>query len=161
MMTIEFKLLEKSEFTKEDGRLLAKMLREQGKVQGGLTTKIERCRFICVARIDGEPAAIGAIKQMTKSDFGSAKADLPRSADNFQWELGYLFTYPQREGKGLASQIVRMLLDAHGKEPIMASTEVSKNPGMVRILEKNGFKASGKQWKSAIHGNLLGLFLRQ
>jgi hypothetical protein len=35
------------------------------------------------------------------------------------------------------------------------------NPGMVRILERNGFRAFGKPWKSGIHGNMLGLFLRK
>jgi len=42
----------------------------------------------------------------------------------------------------------------------MASTEITANPAMVRILEKQGFRLFGKPWKSDIHGNYLGLFLR-
>jgi GNAT superfamily N-acetyltransferase len=160
MRTIDFRLLEKTEFTENHRTLLADMLREQGKVQGDLSCKIDRCRFLCVADVDDQPAAIGAIKEMTKSDFDSTKADLPALANEFQWELGYLFTRPAHEGKGLASQVVRMLLSEYGEGPIMASTEVCMNPRMVRILEKNGFRTFGKPWKSGIHDNMLGLFLR-
>ncbi len=42
----------------------------------------------------------------------------------------------------------------------MASTEISVNPGMVKILESNGFKLFGKPWKSSIHEHFLGLFLK-
>lgn len=42
----------------------------------------------------------------------------------------------------------------------MASTEVSANPRMVKILEKSGFRFFGRPWKSSIHDNYLGLFLK-
>jgi len=42
----------------------------------------------------------------------------------------------------------------------MATTEISNNPGMVAILNKNGFKQYCKPWKSSIHKNYLGLFLK-
>ena len=42
----------------------------------------------------------------------------------------------------------------------MASTEITNNPGMVKILERNGFRLFGKPWKSKIHSHYLGLFLR-
>jgi hypothetical protein len=42
----------------------------------------------------------------------------------------------------------------------MASTEISANPAMVRLLENYRFNRVGRAWKSAIHGNDLGLFLR-
>jgi len=42
----------------------------------------------------------------------------------------------------------------------MASTEISANPRMVGILEKNGFRHYGKPWKSSLHDNFLGLFLK-
>lgn len=42
----------------------------------------------------------------------------------------------------------------------MASTEIAANPGMVKILEKHGFRQFGKPWKSSLHKNYLGLFLK-
>jgi hypothetical protein len=161
MTKVEFTLFAKSEFTDQHRTILAEMLREQGKVRGDFDKKIDRCRILCIASIDSHPVAIGAIKESTKSDFDSAKADLPALADEFEWELGYLFTRPASKDKGLASQVVRMLLAAYGDAPIMASTEICMNPGMVRILEKNGFRVFGKPWQSGIHRNMLGLFLRK
>ena len=160
MRTTDFRLFQKMEFTKEHRTLLADMLREQRKVQGDLNSKIDRCRLLCIAYVDDQPAAIGAIKEATQSDFEPAKSDLTALADKFHWELGYVFTRPAHAGEGLASRIVRMLLNAYGDDPIMASTEACMNPGMVRILEGSGFRTFGKPWKSAIHDNMLALFLR-
>lgn len=52
------------------------------------------------------------------------------------------------------------LLETFGKGNLMASTEVTDNPAMVSILEQLGFQRRGKSWKSNIHGNELGLFLK-
>lgn len=160
MKTTDLRLFEEREFTEEHRVLLADMLCEQNKVRGNLNSKIDRCKLLCVAYVDDQPVAIGAIKETTQSDFEPTKADLRALADKFQWELGYVFTRPAHEGAGLASRIVCMLLSAYGDGPIMASTEVCMNPGMVRILERSGFRCFGKPWKSAIHDNMLALFLR-
>jgi RimJ/RimL family protein N-acetyltransferase len=66
-------------------------------------------------------------------------------AEQFEWESGYLFTVNGHNGKGLASTIVRMLLDAYGNDNLMASTEIFENPGMVKILERNGFRSYGRR----------------
>ncbi|MBK8163121.1 MAG: GNAT family N-acetyltransferase [Gammaproteobacteria bacterium] len=138
----------------------AEALRRQGKVQGDLSKKADRCKLLCIARIDEEVVGIGAIKTKTKSDFSEQKADLSELSDDFDWELGYLFTDPEHTRKGIAGNVAKLLVDAHGQDNLMASTEVSANPGMVRILETLGFRHYGKPWKSAIHDNYLGLFLR-
>ena len=161
MTKLEFSLFDKTEFTDKHRAILAEMLSKQRKVQGDPNTKIDRCHFLCIVSINSKPVAVGAIKDPTKPDFDPKYADLPKLADKFQAELGYLFTCKEVEGKGLATHVVRMLLSAYGDRPIMASTEVCMNPYMVRILEKSGFKAFGKPWKSEIHGNMLGLFLRE
>jgi len=116
---------------------------------------------LCVARIDGEPVAIGAIKTKTASDFSEGKSGLGEHlAAAFDWELGYLYTERKFEGQGIATNIVRCLLRAYGRGNLMASTEISVNPTMVKILEKQGFRMFGKPWQSRRHDGYLGLFLR-
>ena len=56
--------------------------------------------------------------------------------------------------------IAKLLLEKYGKDNLMASTEITANPAMVSILQKNGFRLYGKPWKSGIHENDLGLFLK-
>ena len=136
------------------------MLQKQNKVQGDTKKKADRCKLICVAKIDGKAVSFGAIKQKTNLDFSNEKSGMTELAEQFEWELGYLFTENGHNGKGFASTIVQILLDAYGKDNLMASTEISENPGMVKILERNGFKLFGRPWKSQIGENYLGLFLK-
>ena len=160
VMKTEYHLIHKQEFNDAHRQIFAEMLKRQGKVQGDLEGKVDRCKMICIARVNENPAAIGAIKQKTKSDFTAEKANVPELAKEFDWELGYLFTDPKYGGRGIASVISRTLIDNLGKENLMASTEISANPATVRILERNGFRLFGKPWKSKIHDNFLGLFLK-
>lgn len=159
-MKVEYQIITCSEIDDELRATFAEKLGKQGKVTGDLTKKADRCKLLCVAKIDGTVVAIGGIKQATATDFEDAKAGLPKLAEEFEWELGYLFTEPNREGKGIGSAVVRLLIEAYGKGNLMASTESSANPGMVRLLEKNGFRLFGKPWKSGIHSKYLALFLR-
>ncbi|PWW34559.1 acetyltransferase (GNAT) family protein [Idiomarina loihiensis] len=159
-MKIEFQVIVNNEINDSVRKVVAEALYRQGKVQGNLSEKADRCKFLCIARINGEVVGIGAIKPKTKSDFSEQKADLSKLADDFNAELGYLHTNPAHARKGIARNIAKLLVDAYGKKNLMASTEVSANPGMVKILETLGFRHYGKPWKSVIHGNYLGLFLK-
>jgi len=159
-MKIEYETLQPDQFDVSIRDVFAAMLRKQGKVKGDLATKVDRCKLICIARTDGEVVAIGGIKEKTASNFTNNKAGVPDLANEFEWELGYLYTDSDHEGRGIASSITRLLVDAYGKGNLMASTEIAANPAMVRILEKQGFRLFGKPWKSVIHDNYLGLFLR-
>ena len=136
-MKIEFEITTKENFNEVHRTIFAKMLKEQGKVKGKLEEKANRCEIICIAKHDDTPVGIGAIKKKTKSDFSTTKANLPHLEKEFNWELGYLFTNKAHEGKGIASYIVKLLLQKYGNKNIMASTEISSNPGMVKILERN------------------------
>lgn len=136
------------------------MLRKQGKVKGDLATKADRCKLVCIAKVDGTVIATGGIKPKTASDFTSEKAGVPDLSSEFEWELGYLYTERDYSGRGIGSNVTRLLVEAYGKGNLMASTEITANPAMVRILEKQGFRLFGKPWKSGIHANYLGLFLR-
>jgi len=159
-MKIEYEIILKDHLTDEVRKIFADMLKQQGKVQGNSLEKADRCKILCIAKINGEAVAIGAVKFKTDSDFSHSKSGLPDLRDYFEWELGYLYTSPKNAGKGIAKNVTRMLVDEFGNGNLMASTEVTANPAMVSILEQLGFRLYGKPWKSAIHDNYLGLFLR-
>ena len=159
-MRIEYEIVERAEINDSIRATFGEMLRKQGKVQGDLSTKADRCKWVCIAKLDGTAIAIGAIKLKTVSDFDKEKAGVAQLSNEFEWELGYLYTEGQHSGRGVGSNVVRLLLEAHGAGNLMASTEITANPAMVHILEKHGFRLFGKPWRSAIHGNYLGLFLR-
>lgn len=159
-MKIEYQVTNHSEINDELRATFAEKLGKQKKVRGDLTKKADRCRLICIAKVDGVVVAIGGIKEKTQTDFEDEKAGVPNLAGEFEWELGYLFTEKNYERKGIASTVVRLLLEAYGPGNLMASTEISANPGTVKILEKNGFRLFGRPWRSGIHSNYLALFLR-
>lgn len=159
-MRMSFEIIDPANFTPDHRVQFAEMLKRQGKVQGDFDEKLDRCKMICLAAIDDDLVGIGAIKVKTKSDFSDAKSGLGHLKDQFEWELGYVFTLKEVEGRGIASMIVKQLLREFGSGNLMASTELVANPGMVRILEKNGFIRLGNPWKSSIHENVLALFLR-
>ena len=159
-MKIEFEVISKNQITDAIRETFAEALKRQGKVLGNLQEKADRCKLLCIAKIDSEVAGIGAIKIKTGSDFSAQKASLPDLCSDFEWELGYLYTEPAHTRKGIGKNIARVLIEAYGAGNLMASTEIAANPAMVRILENFGFQQYGKPWKSAIHENYLGLFLR-
>lgn len=159
-MKIEYEIVKKENLEDEHRIIFSKMLQKQGKVQGDMMSKANRCKMICIAKVDSKVVSIGAIKRKTDSDFSNKKSGLTELADQFEWELGYLFTDNGFGGKGIASTVVRVLIENYGNDNLMASTEISDNPVMVRILEKNGFRLFGRPWKSQIHENYLGLFLK-
>jgi RimJ/RimL family protein N-acetyltransferase len=159
-MEIRYQTIDKNDFNENHREILASMLIKQGKVTGNFDKKIKKCKLICIAWVDNDVAAIGAIKEKTKTDFSAEKAGLQELSDDFEWELGYFYTQEKYAGKGIASMIAKLLIEEYGKENLMASTEITANPAMVKILKKHGFHLLGKPWKSHIHGNYLGLFLK-
>lgn len=159
-MNLEFQIILKENITDSHRKIVTQLLQKQGKVKGDLSTKADRCRIICLGFIDDVAISIGGIKPKSSLDFSKEKANLPDASKPFEWELGYVYTNPDFAGKGIASTMINHLLIEYGNENLMASTEISANPGMVRILEKNGFRHYGTPWESDIHANYLGLFLK-
>lgn len=159
-MKNEYEIIQSDQLDDTIRDVFAALLRKQGKVKGDLSKKADRCKIVGIARVDGTAVAIGGIKKKTESDFSEGKAGIPDLAGAFDWELGYLYTEADQCGRGIASTVARLLVDAYGPGNLMASTEIAANPAMVRILEKLGFRLFGKPWKSGIHDNYLGLFLK-
>lgn len=159
-MIPKYKVITKECLTNDDRKVFAELLKKQKKVKGDLSVKADRCKEICIAYINDIPVAIGGIKRKTVTDFNEEKADIKDLEKDFDWELGYIYTEEEYNGIGISSTIVKKLLEKNIDENLMASTEILENPAMVHILEKNGFFRKGKSWKSGIHQNELGLFLR-
>ncbi|TQV85938.1 GNAT family N-acetyltransferase [Aliikangiella coralliicola] len=159
-MKFELVVVEKHALKDSHRTLFAEMLKMQGKVQGDLRKKADRCKCICIATTNGKSVAIGAIKKKTDSDFAEHKANIPELSKEFQWELGYLFTDPEFQGHKIASSITQSLIRYFGNDNLMASTEITENPGMVKILENNAFKLHGKPWKVIYTGIFWGYFLK-
>ena len=159
-MKITYHIIDKKDFDDTHRKILADMLKQQGKVKRPFDQRIDRCKLLCIANVENNVAAIGAIKQKTPSDFSDEKAGLPELSNYFKWELGYFYTKERYIGQGIASMIAKLLIKEYGEGNLMASTEITANPAMVHILQKNGFRLFGKPWKSDIHENYLGLFLK-
>jgi GNAT superfamily N-acetyltransferase len=157
---INYQTIDKNNFNEDHRKILANMLKKQGKVRGSFNQKIDKCKLVCIAWVNDDIAAIGAIKEKTQSVFSAKKAGLPELSNDFEWELGYFYTQEKYAGKGIASMIAKLLIEEYGEENLMASTEITANPAMVKILKKHGFRLFGKPWKSDIHENCLGLFLK-
>lgn len=159
-MILSYELIEKKDLVEEHKIILADLLKKQGKVKGPFSKKADRCEFLCIAKYNNKPVAIGAIKKKTKSDFNSNKADLQSLEKLFDFELGYLYTSEEMSGKGIASQITKLLISNFKQENLMASTEISANISMEKILIRNGFEKYGKPYKSERHDNVLSLYLK-
>lgn len=157
---MEIEIINKENLNDQNRKDFGNMLKKQGKVKGDPNSKADRCKAICFAKIDNEIVGIGGLKQRTDSDFSKEKANLREMLDKFNWELGYLYTSETHRGLGIASKTVDELIKLHGDNNLMASTEIDKNPGMVKILERNGFVQKGETWKSGIHEDILGLYLK-
>lgn len=159
-ITVIYKLGAPEIFSQIEKNDFFQMLVNQNKVKNPSITKLNGCRALCICFENDKMVSIGAIKPKTASDFEKPKADLPSLSNSFNWELGYCYTHPSFERKGYSSQIVKLLVTSICTENLLASTELRVDNSMVHILERNGFKQTGKIWKSGIHEGILGLFLR-
>lgn len=155
-----YKLDDPKGFSEEEKQSFLNLLRLQGKMKNPIIEKVNRCRLLCICKVDSLVVSIGAIKPKTNSDFNVEKADLDKMRDEFQIELGYCFTLSDFTRKGISSMIVKMLLDSVKDKNLVASTELRSDNSMIRILKKAGFRQYGKPWKSEIHEGSLGLFLK-
>ena len=70
-MKIEYEIIQRTEIDESVRTSFAAMLRKQGKVKGDLLRKADRCKLLCVVKVDSEVIAIGGIKQKTASRRGT------------------------------------------------------------------------------------------
>lgn len=155
-----FKIGKPTNFTDEEISDFVALLEKQNKVQDPTEQKIKKCKYLAMGFSWGKPVAIGAVKPKTASDFTPAKANLPKLAKDYEWEVGYFYTEPEFQGKGFSSVIFNQLLREYGNGRLMATTEMREGNTMINSLERRRFKQVGTAWKSVKSGNDLRLFLR-
>ncbi len=137
MKEITYKIYNKEEITDDIADDFLKLLKKQEKVRNPNTNKIKLCRQIILCCVGNDLVGIGALKQKTKADFNVAKADLPNLEEKFEWELGYFYTDPNYEKRGIASTMARLLLYGKEKENFLATTEIySTNSMLCNMLKK-------------------------
>lgn len=159
-MNFIYEIISKTGINESHRQIVAQMLEEQQKIEPPYENKADKCKLICIVSKYDIPIAIGAIKNKTERAFTPEKANVIDLSEKFEWELGYIFVKKEFEGQGIASNIARLLLSQYGNDNLIASPEINANPGMVKILNRFGFRLYGNPWKSNIHPNYLGLFLR-
>lgn len=156
----KYKIGASSHFFKQEKEKLLTLLIAQGKIVDPTVHKLNRCESLCSCELSDKMVVMGAIKPKTNSDFSALKSGEVTRSEDFDWELGYMYTDPSERGKGHSQRIVTQLLERFGNHNLMASTETRADNPMRHILEKHGFVRYGKAWKSKIHGGDLGLYLR-
>lgn len=157
-MNIEYEIIENREISQDHRLAVSNFLKKQGKIQGNLMTKADRCKLICFAKHNNFYVGMRAIKPATKSVFKKDKANVPHLAKYFDWESGYSYVNKAYRRKGISSTIMKRLLVYFGKGNLMATTQVG-NP-VIKILINNGFEQIGESWVSDFSDDTLMLFVR-
>lgn len=124
-----------------------KLLLLQGQIDNPSLDKINSCPFLCLAYDKEIPIGIGAIKQVYKMPFD--KAEVVEFKDIYEIELGYLYVLDKKKyrGKGIAKSICTRLLNKVKLKNVFATTEESDENAMKWILQKFGFKKTGKTYQ--------------
>lgn len=84
----------------------------------------------------------------------------PISAEDFQFELSWVFISPSAQDQKLSFPLCQPLVTA-AKDNGIFSTSRTTNEPMHRTLKRLGFNRTGKEWPSKENDGKLALFLRQ
>ncbi len=160
MPTVSYKVGAPYTFSDLERDVFLSLIKMQGRVINPTIARVNSCSLLGVCQFEKKIVSIGAIKPATKSDFGIKKADVKILEEIIKDELGYCFTIPEYTGKGFSSSLVSRLIQEFGEKDLIASTEMRNSNSMVRILERSGFKQTGRFWKSGKDGSILGLFVK-
>ena len=158
-MAIVYRTDDPQKFTEQERQYFLKLLLLQGQVDKPSIEKINACPIICLAFDNELPVGIGAIKQVYKTPFNSAKVSNLKYAYNI--ELGYLYVLDKQKyrGKGIAKTICAELLNKVKLSNVFATTEESEENPMKWILQKFGFEKAGKTYSGSKTKKEIGLYL--
>jgi len=129
---------------------------EGGQVQEeGLRDLVMSAGWLGFARLDGDLVSVAAAKVPRASYrdrvFGYAGSLV--DSTEFNLELGWAYTRPEYEGRGVGSGLADLLLGGIS-EAIFATTG-TENMAMRHILEKRGFSKSGDPYQGRIESKVL------
>lgn len=72
-------------------------------------------------------------------------------------EVGFFSIAPGWQGQGLGRRILQALINEMPHTPLFATT---RTPGMMRLLEMQGFVVTGERWVTAAEQTPLALYIR-
>lgn len=111
---------------------------------------------------DGQLIAVGALKN-PDPDYRlrvfTTYAGLTTAADSWPvYEVGFFSIARDWQGQGLGRRILQALVNEMPHTSLFATT---RTPGMVHLLEEQGFTAVGKRWVTASEQVPLALYIRE
>lgn len=127
-----------------------------------LEQNVRNAKCLVVVRQASCLVGVAALKNPQASYRHSikAKAGVTVDAQDFPFELGYIFVLPSARRQGLAVKLCRAALaPAHGKG--VFATAHTNNKGMNAILPTLAFLKTGRPYGSVRDGHRLQLFVRQ
>jgi predicted GNAT family N-acyltransferase len=127
----------------------------------GLADRIQSAAILVFAYIDGALVGVAALKKPQPSYRRSVseKSGVPLSAENFPFELGWVYVSPNVRNQGLSLQLSQAVIEASGGAGVLATSRTD-NEHMHSTLAKLGFESTGKTYSSGHGKHSLQLFIR-
>lgn len=122
---------------------------------------IDRALALALAEVHGELVGVGAIKRPNKSHAKGVfqKANPGLAAENFSFELGWVFVAEAGRGNRLASRIVESLMPSLQDHSSYATSSVN-NDKMHSSLRRFGYSQVGTPYPSKQNEPHIQLFVR-
>ena len=127
----------------------------------GFKERIKKAEALVFLKLDGRLKGIGAVKK-PNPDYKEGvfkKAQATFDADQFQFELGWIFIHPSSRGACLSYKIVEAALSVICGQPIFATSRADNKP-MHKALKKHGLNCHGRPYASSRGDYQLVLFVR-
>jgi predicted GNAT family N-acyltransferase len=141
----------------------AAFVRASGEVVvDGLDVRIKKAEALIFLKENSFLKGIAGVKKPKDSykEDVFKKAQVPDKANEFTFELGYIFVLPSSRGRGLSHYLVKEALSNIGSLPIYATSRAD-NDAMHKILNKYDFAQCGEVYDSNDKKRALVLFTRK
>ncbi|MGZ8095670.1 MAG: GNAT family N-acetyltransferase [Methylosarcina sp.] len=127
----------------------------------GLETRIKKAKALLFLQQSDCLKGIAAVKHPESSykERAFKKAHATEKADQFPFELGWVFVLPSLRGAGFSHKLVESALAVANGQAMFATSRADNTP-MHKTLEKHGFMRHGKAYASNRGNQQLVLFVR-
>jgi len=113
-----------------------------------LRNRIEEAKLLSLHYKENRLVGIAALKQPYKTYIKKvfSKAGVSEEFNKYNLEIGWAYTESKYRHKGISSNIIRELISRLKHQNIFAITRTN-NSKMQSILERNGFRKTGKSFQ--------------
>lgn len=149
-------------FTENEMQDFMAMVRAGGEVGDAVFEEnVRNAKCLVVVRQASCLLGVAALKNPKASYRQNIKAKAKAAVDaqDFPFELGYIFVLPSARRQGLAVKLCRAALAPADKKGVFATARTN-NDGMTAILPTFGFLKTGRPYGSVRGGHQLQLFVR-